>query len=227
MKQWQEFKSKQSSSRAATDFICAVDELGLILVTGADASDFLQNQLSNDINLIDESRYQLSSYSTPKGRMLGIFRVIRVSNGYLLLTTASMVVPLLEQLYKYIVQSQVALADASNYFARFAVQTGQPEHFGTTSTPGEPGAVTQTDSMIILRLEPLGSQHRFVLMFLSADDAIETWESLAGALQGSGYSSWRLSRIKAGIPVIYPATAGGFVLQMANLDAPGPSLLTL
>jgi len=217
MKQWQEFKNKQSSTRAATDFICAVDELGLILVSGADATDFLQNQLSNDINLIDESRYQLSSYSTPKGRMLGVFRVIQVSNGYLLLTTASMVVPLLEHLYKYIVQSQVALADASDYFARFAVQTGQPEHLGIVPAASEPGSVTQTDSRITLQLEPLGSEHRFLLLFLSADEAIETWESLSGRLQVAGFSSWHLSEIKAGIPVIYPATAGEFVLQMANL----------
>ena len=219
MKQWQEFKSKQSSARADTDFICAVDELGLILVSGADASDFLQNQLSNDINLIDESRYQLSSYSTPKGRMLGIFRVIQVSNGYLLLTTASMVLPLLEHLYKYIVQSQVTLADASDYFAHFAVQTGKPELLGLTPATGEPGSVAQTDSMISLRLEPLGSQHRFLLLFLSADEAIETWQSLSRSLQVAGPSSWHLSEIKAGIPVIYPATAEEFVLQMANLGA--------
>ena len=219
MKQWQEFKSRQSGAQAATDFICAVDELGLILVSGADATDFLQNQLSNDINLIDESRYQLSSYSTPKGRMLGVFRVIRVSNGYLLLTTASMVIPLLEQLYKYIVQSQVTLADAGDYFARFAVQTGQPEDLGITTIPAEPGAVTQTDSMIALQLEPLGSQHRFLLMFLSADEAIDSWENLSARLEVSGYPSWHLSEIKAGIPVVYPATAGEFVLQMANLGA--------
>ena len=161
-----------------------------------DATDFLQNQLSNDINLIDESRYQLSSYSTPKGRMLGIFRVIRVSNGYLLLTTASMVVPLLEQLYKYIVQSQVTLADASDYFACYALQSGQPEDLGITSIPSKPGDVTQTDSMIILQLEPRGSQRRFLLLFLSADEAIETWKNLAGALQVSGYSSWHLSEIQ-------------------------------
>ncbi|MDH3635846.1 MAG: folate-binding protein [Gammaproteobacteria bacterium] len=221
MKQWQEFESKQSSAQAANDFICAVDEIGLIMVSGADATDFLQNQLSNDINLIDESRYQLSSYSTPKGRMLGVFRVIRVSNGYLLLTTASIVVPLLEHLYKYIVQSQVTLADASNYFARFAVQTGNPENVGKTSTPGGPGTVMQTESMITLQLEPLGSQRRFLLMFLSADEAIDFWESLAGSLQVAGYSSWHLSEIKAGIPVIYPATAGEFVLQMTNLGALG------
>ena len=49
MKQWQEFGARQSDIRVSENFVCAADELGLILVNGADAGDFLQNQLSNDI----------------------------------------------------------------------------------------------------------------------------------------------------------------------------------
>ncbi|MDH3632051.1 MAG: folate-binding protein [Gammaproteobacteria bacterium] len=221
MKPWQEFKSKQSTTLAGADFICAADELGLILVSGEDAAEFLQNQLSNDINLIDESRFQLSSYSTPKGRMLGIFRVIQISNGYLLLTTRSMVLPLLEQLFKFIVQSRVALADASDYFAMIAIQTDRPDLNGLPLMPAEPGTVVQNDSLIMLQLEPLGSQRRFVVMFLSADQAIAAWNDLAEQLQVAGFSSWHLSEIKAGIPVIYPQTSEEFVLQMANLGALG------
>lgn len=206
---------------ASTDFICAADELGLILVSGEDAAEFLQNQLSNDINLIDESRFQLSSYSTPKGRMLGIFRVIQVSNGYLLLTTKSMVLPLLEQLFKFIVQSQVALADASDYFAMIAIQTDHLDLNGLPDMPAEPGMVVQNDSLISLQLEALGSQQRFLLLYLSADEAIDTWDKLAPQLQVAGYSSWHLSEIKAGVPMIYPQTAEEFVLQMANLGALG------
>jgi folate-binding Fe-S cluster repair protein YgfZ len=108
MKQWQEFDAARSETQATRDFICNADGLGLILVNGTDAREFLQNQLSNDIDFIDESHYQLSSYSTPKGRLVGIFRVIRITNGYILVTTRAMVLPLLERLYKYVVQAQGA-----------------------------------------------------------------------------------------------------------------------
>ncbi len=219
MKPWQEFKGKQVDALASTNFICAADELGLILVSGEDAGEFLQNQLSHDINLIDESRFQLSSYSTPKGRLLGVFRVIRISNGYLLLTAKSMVTPLLEQLFKYIVQSQVTLADASGYFARIAVHTESLDLTGDSLLPAAPGLVIQNDSVISLQLEPLENQQRYLLMYLSADEAIAAWEKLAPHLQVAGYSSWRLSEIKAGIPMIYPQTSEEFVLQMANLGA--------
>ncbi len=221
MNQWQEFKTRQSDTLASTDFMCAADELGLIMVSGEDASEFLQNQLSNDINLLDQTRFQLSSYSTPKGRMLGVFRVIQVSNGYLLLTTRSMVQSLLEQLFKYIVQAKVTLADASDYFARIALQTDQPGIIEHPLMPTEPGTVMQNDSSISLQLEALGSQQRYLLMFLSADEAIKLWESFATQLQVAGFSSWHLSEIKAGIPMIYPQTREEFVLQMANLGALG------
>ena len=222
MKQWQEFNEQQGDgTRVSENFVCAADELGLILVTGADARDFLQNQLSNDIDFIDESCSQISSYSTPKGRMLGIFRVIQVSNGYLLITAKSMVLPLLEKLYRYIVQTQVNLADASDYFARIALQTDRAEVIEHPLLPAKPGAVLQNDSVISLQLESLGSQQRYLLMCLSADEAIELWRSFAAQLQVAGFSSWRLADIKAGLPAIYPQTTEQFVLQMANLGALG------
>ena len=86
MKHWQAFIESQPGKLETDNFICDASELGLILVNGDDAESFLQNQLSNDISKIDETRSQLSSYSTAKGRMLGIFLVVRISNGFILIT---------------------------------------------------------------------------------------------------------------------------------------------
>jgi tRNA-modifying protein YgfZ len=217
MNQWQAFSGKQRVARAAQDFICAGDELGLILVSGPDARDFLQNQLSNDIDFIDESSFQLSSYSTPKGRLIGIFRVIRISNGYILVTTRSMVLPLLERLYHYIVQSEVTLADASDHFARILLQTDRAEVLGHKLLAQTPGEVFQNDSVISLQLEPLGEQRRFLVMCLSAEEAIGLWNDFSAQLQAVRFAAWRLSEIMSGMPSIYPATSGEFVLQMTNL----------
>jgi len=219
MNQWQAFPGKISTARATANFICAADELGLILVNGPDAHDFLQNQFSNDIDFIDESHYQLSTYSTPKGRLLGVFRIVQISNGYILVTTRSMVLPLLERLYKYIVQAEVTLADASNYFARMLLQTDRAEIYEHALLPQKAGAVMQNDSVISLQLEPLGEQRRFLLMCLSEEESIELWKGFAEGLQVARFGAWRLSEIQAGIPAIYPDTSEEFVLQMANLGA--------
>ena len=219
MKQWQKFEARQSELQAQHNFICDAEGLGLILVNGEDAHDFLQNQFSNDIDFIDETRYQLSSYSTPKGRLVGIFRVIRISNGYILVTARSMVRPLLERLFKYIVQAKVTLADASDYFARMMLQTDDAEILSHPLLPAEPGAVMQNDSVIALQLEPLGEQRRFLLMCLSPVEAIELWKGFAGRLQVAAFRALRLSEIDSGIPMIYPQTSEQFVLQMTNLGA--------
>ena len=221
MKHWQQLAARHSDARLDENFVCDADELGLILVSGADAREFLQNQLSNDIGLIGENRLQLSSYSTPKGRMVGIFRVIQVSNGYLLLTAKSMVLPLLERLYHFVVQSRVQLADASDYFARFALVTDNPRVLQHELLPREPGEVLQTDSVIAMQLEPLGSQRRLLVMCLNGAGAVELWQQFSEQLDIADFGSWRLSEIRAGIPTIYPATSEEFVLQMANLGALG------
>lgn len=214
MNQWRDFSASRGGATTRENFICAADELGLLLVNGEDATEFLQNQLSNDISRIDESRFQMSSYSTPKGRMLGVFRVIRISNGYLLVTTRAMLLPLMERLFHYILQARVNLADASDHFARIALQGDRIEH---ELLPGAAGDCRQTDSVLALQLPPLQSQRRYLLLCLSADEAIELWRQLSATLVETGFASWRLAEIRAGVPSIYPQTAEEFVLQMANL----------
>ena len=217
MKQWQEFAAKDSTVLSSSNFICEAADIGLILVNGEDARDFLQNQLSNDINQIDEDHFQFSSYSTPKGRMLGVFRVIQISNGYLLITRRSMVQLLLETLFHYIVQSRVTLADASDYFVRIALQTDVPEIQEHSLLPGQFGSTIHNDSLVSLKLESVGEQSRYLLLCLSADEAVILWKEFSDHLSAASNQSWSLSEIKAGVPSISPQTSKEFVLQMANL----------
>lgn len=221
MKQWQDFVETQPRTLAGENFICDADKLGLILVTGDDAQHFLQNQLSHDVALIDEEHHQLSSYSTPKGRMLGIFRVIQISNGYILVTARASVLPLLQRLHHFIVQARVNLADASDHFARFVLQTDVADLSKHPLLPRETGQTLQNDNLISIQLETYAKQRRYLVMCLDAEAAIGLWNEFAAILRPAGFDAWRLADIRAGIPVIYPETAEEFVLQMANLTALG------
>lgn len=218
MIEWQEFISKQPGELVEQNFICDTDQLGLILVTGEDAREFLQNQLSNDIDQIGEEKFQLSSYSTPKGRMLAIFRVVRISNGYLLLTPKLLVPAVLQRLQMYVVRARVALADACAHFARFALQTDNPSLVAHPLLATQVGACIQNDSVISLQLSPLEKQQRFLMLCLAFDEARSLWTQFSADLQLAGFSSWRLSEIKSATPVIYPQTSEQFVLQMSNLN---------
>lgn len=221
MKDWQAFIKSQPSGLKTGNFICDATDLGLVLVTGDDAEEFLQNQLSNDITHIDESQFQLSAYSTPKGRMLAIFRVVRISNGYILITPRSLVTSLLQRLQMFVIQSKVTLADASDHFARFAIQSDDPGITGHALLSRNTGEVYQDDNLISLKLENLDQQSRYLLLCLSLDQAKSLWREFSHRLAVSSFDAWRLSEIKSGIPVIYPETSEEFVLQMSNLDLLG------
>lgn len=218
MNDWQAFIQTQDTTLSDNEYICDASDLGLILVNGDDAESFLQNQLSNDIGLIDQHTFQLSSYSTPKGRMLGIFRIVKIENGYLLIMPKSIVETVLQRLQMYVVQSKVALADASEYFARFAIQSEKISVTDNIVLPREPGKVFQSDSLISLHLGYINQQARFLVLDLSVDEAKSVWQAFSADLAISHFDSWRLSEIKAGIPVIYPQTSEEFVAQMANLN---------
>ena len=221
MSDWQAFIETQSSELCDVNYVCHASELGLILVTGDDAKDFLQNQLSNDIAEIDENHFQLSSYSTPKGRMLAIFRVVRIDNGYLLICPLSLLPELLPRLQLYVVHSKVSLADASAHFSRIAIKTDEAGIIGQDYLPTNEGEVVQSDSLIALNLGQSDDQSRFLLLSLVVDEAITIWKRLSESLQASSFAAWRLSEIKAGIPVIYTETSEQFVAQMSNLNLLG------
>ncbi len=215
---WQSFTESQSGKLETSNFLSDASELGLILVTGDDAESFIQNQLSNDISHIDETRSQLSSYSTAKGRMLAILQVVHISNGYILITPLSMVESLLQRLQMFVIQAKVTLADASGHFTRFALQTDINEIVSHALLPQQIGQVLQNDSLISLQVSSLDGQKRYLVLCLSLDEAKSLWNELNQQLQVTRFDAWRLSQIMSGIPTIYPQTSEEFVLQMANLD---------
>ncbi len=218
MKDWQAFIDSQPAKMETGNFICDAGELGLILVNGDDADNFLQNQLSNDISRIDETRFQLSAYSTAKGRMLAILQVVRISNGFILITPLGMVEPLLQRLQMFVIQAKITLADASGHFIRFALQTDNNAIINHPLLPAQIGQVVQNDSLISLRFSSINQQQRYLVLCLSLDEAKSIWNDFGPHLQVSHFEAWRLSQIKSGIPTIYPQTSEEFVLQMANLD---------
>jgi folate-binding protein YgfZ len=221
MKDWQAFTGTPSVTIETSNFICDASETGLILVTGEDAESFLQNQFSNDINLIDETRFQLSSYSTPKGRLLAVFKIVQISNGYLLITPLSLVESLLQRLQMFVIQARVNLADASGHFVRFAIQTGKSQITGHPLLAPQIGHVKAGESVISLQFSSVNGENRYLVMCLSIDEAKLLWKEFSQHLKVASFDAWRLSEIKSGTPVIYPQTSEDFVLQMSNLDLLG------
>ncbi|MBL7001080.1 MAG: folate-binding protein YgfZ [Gammaproteobacteria bacterium] len=219
MQIWTEFlATQQISALRDNNTLCALDATGLLYVGGEDASDFLQNQLSNDIRKISPEQAQLSTFSNAKGRMLGIMRVIQIEGGYLLVLPRSILPAIQQELQKFIIRSRVVLADITDSFACFALNTDNAQTVAEEIFPDELNQVHQSDSLISLRLPGPAQQFRYLMLINDAQEAIDCWKKLATSLAINDARSWRLQEILAGIPTLYPETAGAFVLQMSNLQ---------
>ena len=83
-----------------------------ILVTGADAFDFLQAQLSNDLRLLDDRPQLLAAWCNPKGRVICLMRVSRSGDGYRLILPAELEESVLRRLTMFRFRSKVELESA-------------------------------------------------------------------------------------------------------------------
>ena len=83
-----------------------------IIVSGADAFDFLQAQLSNDLRLLDERDELLAAWCNPKGRVICILRIRRSDAGYVLILPAELAEPVLRRLTLFRFRSRVEFQPA-------------------------------------------------------------------------------------------------------------------
>ena len=197
-----------------------LSHLGIIEVRGTDAQSFLQSQLGNDVNALDSDHSQLSSYCTPKGRMLGLFRVFRTEDSFYLRLPADTLDAVLQRLRMFVLRADARLEDASEAFVRIGVAGRKAADMLAAVTgqavPGEVNDVTRAGDLTILRVP--GVQPRFEVYAASIDAAKGFWDALNVDAAPVGMSAWRLLEILSGLPAVYAGTSELFVPQMANLQ---------
>lgn len=205
--------------------LCDLSQYGLIRIAGPDAEKFLQGQFSNDIRLVTPERGQLSSYSSPKGRMLANFFIFRWQDAYWLLLSSELTAGIVERLKKFRLMAKVEVDDLSSEFTRIGLAgpDSQPllsQISGRSDLPTTDWASVDTGDMLIAQLPWAGVQAGLVV---GKPDALESaWEKLlqAGA-HPTGELPWNLLQIRAGIGLVSQNTAEKFIPQELNLEILG------
>lgn len=193
--------------------------MGVIAAYGADAGTFLQSQLSNDSNAVDNSTSQLSAFCTPKGRILGLMRLFRVGDTWYLRLPLDSLDAVLQRLRMYVLRADVTLEDATENFLRIGLSGERAaEHLAAAGlpVPDAVDAVTHSNGTTLI-MTP-GVEPRYELYLTSLDTAQSVWQTLNVHAAPVGEPVWRLLDIQAGIPNIFAATAELFVPQMTNLQ---------
>ena len=96
--------------------IYTLEERGIIYINGADAKEFLQNIVTNDVEKITENFSVFSSLLTPQGKYLFDFIIVKHKNGFFLDCEKSQLLDLFKKLNVYKLRSKVEFLDLSNEF---------------------------------------------------------------------------------------------------------------
>jgi tRNA-modifying protein YgfZ len=112
---------------------------GVALVTGRQAAEFLQGQLTNDIEILEANEGCYAALLDRKGHIQADMRVLRLGTGEIWLDTEPDALgPVLRHLRMYSVGREVEIADASSAWAVTSViGPGAADAAGAAPLPGE------------------------------------------------------------------------------------------
>ncbi len=95
------------------DQIILLENRGLILISGEDAKNFLQNIITNDMEKVSFSSSIFSALFTPQGKYLFEFFLIQSKKGYLLDCDNKFTNEIINYLLKYKLRSKIEIKDIS------------------------------------------------------------------------------------------------------------------
>jgi tRNA-modifying protein YgfZ len=109
-----ELDGQYRALREACGFVDRSDR-GMLLVKGADAAEYLQGQLTNEIEALEPDQGCYSALLDRKGHMQGDMRVLRLSSGDIWVDTEPVAIErVLRHLRTYSVGREVEIEDASD-----------------------------------------------------------------------------------------------------------------
>jgi folate-binding protein YgfZ len=200
---------------ADSPFFCALTHEGVLAIRGADAGKFLQGQVTCNINYLNAETCSLGARCTSKGRMISSFRIVQVQNGYLLAIAQELVEPQLTDLKKYAVFSKSTLADESDAWVRFGMDTATlhkalPELVFSEHA----NSVSHAEGLLGIHLSEQRAE-----VWVPTAQAVQVRERLSAVAQEAPLEKWLLTQIRAGVGQIFGPTREMFIPQMINLQA--------
>ncbi|HKE94069.1 MAG TPA: hypothetical protein VKB34_07165 [Povalibacter sp.] len=173
--------------------------LGSILVSGTDARDYLQGQLSFDMARLTPGRIELATCNSAQGRVQAVLWMIERSDGIALILPAELVDAIVTRLRKYTLRSRVRIESGAG---RIALGGSWDE-----TRVEAPRSHIERDGTSFVRW------HGVPARTLVVAPASVPMQDDTTALH-----SWRIADIRAGLPQVWLQTHESFVAQMLNVD---------
>lgn len=203
-----------------------LSNLGLIRFSGEDAFSFLQGQLTCDLRKVNQQTAQYGSYCTPKGRILANFIIWSgaAGNEYFMQLPATLCEAISKRLTMYKLRAKVQLSDSSDTLVRIGVAGNKAKLLIEELFHIPEPSISSLSSLSVVHTEKGSILYREANRYqiiTTPDQATIIWPHLALQAISAEAMYWDWLEIKAGIPVVLPATQEQFIPQMVNLDIIG------
>jgi folate-binding protein YgfZ len=102
--------------------------LAIIRVTGDDAFDFLQNQLTNDLRRLESEAEILAAWCSPKGRVIWFGTVSKTDSGYAMSALADTAEDIVRRLtmFRFRAKVEFSVDEGGAVDAAFLIENGYP-----------------------------------------------------------------------------------------------------
>lgn len=167
--------------------------LTVVRFSGADAGDFLHNQLSADVLALSGEQSTFACYCEPKGRVLALMLIGRSKDDYMVIMSSSLAAAVTTRLKIYVMRSKVSI-EVLDEFAIAGVHAHGDSPTGQTASIAIPG-----------------SSNSFVIT-TAVNGLVTTADQI---------DRWRLSELRAGICWLCPETSGQFLPQWLGFEQLG------
>ncbi|MGR8931813.1 MAG: CAF17-like 4Fe-4S cluster assembly/insertion protein YgfZ [Gammaproteobacteria bacterium] len=185
--------------------------LAALTVSGDDAAQFLQGQLTCDIKALTETKASIAAYCTPKGRVITTLLAIKVPSGFLLIVPRSLAEKVFKRLQMYILRSNVHLADQTAALAL----TGVHCICAIQEVPSIDFACRQQNGYITIKLPSKTPR------YLSITPNDQPVDPLFTDFAEGNEQQWRYADISSGLPWFELDQSEKYIPQMLNLDRLG------
>jgi folate-binding protein YgfZ len=169
--------------------------LSAIQFSGADAGNFLHNQLSADVLGLEKGDSVFACYCEPKGRVLALFLVYRTDNDYCVIMSRSLSAGVTQRLKMYVMRSKVDIEILDDSIVSGFDVNEKPEL-----------SLKSPDTI------PIPDSNKWLVV---------TSRDLSPAANSSPQDGWKLADLKRGICWLNPESSGQFLPQMLGFDKLG------
>ena len=177
-----------------------LSHLSTLSFSGSDAKEFLQGQMTQDINTISDQSYKMTSILNPKGRIIVTGLIKEFKGNIFFIISKDLSEDCVQWLSRYILRSDVKISIEKNYI------------FGLNNE-NQKQLFKYDENQQQLNISQISMDHsRYILL---ADDEVSLKDK---SIESINESEWILSDIKRGLPILSKESSEKYIPQMINLD---------